>query len=51
MSRKDFILLEGLLIDMLEGKVSCEKLITDEIQEKIKNNWLYRGMSLSSKTE
>ena len=49
MSRNDMILLESLLFDMIEGKISAENIIDKELIDKIKSNWLYRGFSCTHK--
>ena len=51
LNRKDLMILESLIFDMVDGKISAEQIIDKELIKRIKGNWLYRGFTLSKDTE
>eukprot|EP00347_Sterkiella_histriomuscorum_P019587 403341060 len=51
LGRKDLILLESLVLDMIDGKISAESIVDKELIQRVKENWLYRGLSCTKNTE
>ncbi|CDW84007.1 UNKNOWN [Stylonychia lemnae] len=49
--RKDLIFLDNLIMGMISDNVQAEKIIDQELVDKIKSNWLYRGLSCTKETE
>ena len=47
LSRKDQILLENLIFDMVDERIDSRVIIDDELVKRIKGHWLYRGFSIS----
>ena len=51
LSRKDHVILENLVFDMVEGKIPAELIVSDDLAEKIKGHWLYQATTISEKGE
>lgn len=41
MSRKDALIMDGLVINLIEGKISAQEIIDKELVNKVKHSWLY----------